>query len=293
MTDNLTIENGGDNGRNRQAGEAVHEHTPKAGGGGTGAGITITVHPIEDDADEGACAFCGHTQQQGCICGVAVRIAPGRPGRGMVFIFPGSVPGGVAVVSDTHAPLPEHSGLQAGEITGHRCWRVEGDTLRSVSMSHRWPHDKPLEMEGDFQHSGGIYAYKTDCDLATKGRGYWEWVPECMVLGTVEMWGEIVEHENGYRAQYAQVSSLTGIVNGTGEQLQALRRAYGLPEGEKPELDIIRTRPLSHDYQLISSQVISSADFHDPHDRLKTVLGCVFWSLAALLGFIAYLVAAS
>ena len=35
------------------------------------------------------------------------------------------------------------------------------------------------------------------------------WLP--CVIGSVAMWGEVIEHENGWRSEYAAVRSLTKI----------------------------------------------------------------------------------
>ncbi len=49
---------------------------------------------------------------------------------------------------------------------------------------------------------------------------------ETLVAGTIKMWGDVVEHEKGYRAEYAKINSLDAI-HGPGD-LEELRRVYGV-----------------------------------------------------------------
>jgi hypothetical protein len=44
-------------------------------------------------------------------------------------------------------------------------------------------------------------------------------------FGTVKCWGEVVEHETGWRAQYAKLHSIDHVV-GCGVNLEELRRKY-------------------------------------------------------------------
>jgi hypothetical protein len=51
----------------------------------------------------------------------------------------------------------------------------------------------------------GVHAYKTIEGVLEN------WMPGLpSVWGTVYMWGDIVEHEYGYRSQYASIRSLNG-----------------------------------------------------------------------------------
>jgi hypothetical protein len=59
-------------------------------------------------------------------------------------------------------------------------------------------------MEGDVSMYG-IHAYKIREGLMEN----WILGPS-VVRGTIYMWGDIVEHEKGYRSQYASIRSLSG-----------------------------------------------------------------------------------
>jgi hypothetical protein len=38
--------------------------------------------------------------------------------------------------------------------------------------------------------------------------------PDAVVFGRVELWGEVIEHEDGYRAEFASIVSLDCLVIG-------------------------------------------------------------------------------
>lgn len=47
-----------------------------------------------------------------------------------------------------------------------------------------------------------------------------------MAVGTVRLWGEVIEHERGYRAEFAKVHSLDHVFGEA--DLAALRARYGV-----------------------------------------------------------------
>lgn len=64
----------------------------------------------------------------------------------------------------------------------------------------------------------GVYAYSTS-GRVTKELAYWITgfgsifrLGRTLVCGRVKMWGEVIEHEEGYRAEYAKVIALDAIV---------------------------------------------------------------------------------
>lgn len=102
-------------------------------------------------------------------------------------------------------------------IIGWRQWSIQGADLMSMS-SHNiipWDYLKPFKarcevtLEEHESHdapfrdcSCGIYAAKTLADLETSGYHLGE-VDNHRVVGSVKLWGKIIPHERGYRAQYA------------------------------------------------------------------------------------------
>jgi hypothetical protein len=122
-----------------------------------------------------------------------------------------------AVIANGHpenerANTLKHSGLRVGEIIGYRAWRVgeqcwskpERDRLCSVYIStYVWDPDKPAS--GDVR-THGIYSFRNVICSSTE---YAHALPSSFILfGKVKVWGEVVEHERGYRSQFARIISL-------------------------------------------------------------------------------------
>ena len=107
------------------------------------------------------------------------------------------------------APHPKTAlkseGIRAGEIIAWRAYRVDGDTLRSATADAIWSGAEP--MKGDAAGGYGIHAYKSphgpmmDGYADTHQNGMW-------VIGEVALWGDVIEHERGYRAEFGRVHSL-------------------------------------------------------------------------------------
>lgn len=199
-----------------------------------------------DDADDGTIAWIspGSVWYSG---GTAA-----RSGRSPV-----SVRQLLGDMADKPKPALKRDGVVAGEIVGYRCWRVEKGLLRSVYQKDFW---RPLEILagrelGDWD-SRGIHAWK---DAGSKQyhdyiRAYLNDVSDpfrqmlmwgssrsepdtsrpAMVTGTVFLWGDVVEHERGWRAEYARVRSLDWLypdattMGREEESLSQLRAKYGV-----------------------------------------------------------------
>lgn len=60
-----------------------------------------------------------------------------------------------------------------------------------------------------------------------------------MVIGRVALWGEVIEHEDGYRAEYAKPLTIEYHLGKprSKSEMNQLRSTYGLPLDavEKPE----------------------------------------------------------
>ena len=118
----------------------------------------------------------------------------------------------------------EDTGIELGEIIAWRVWRViEGVSehmLASIWMHVLWYPG--FVIDGDVRGMGnmglstslptGIYAFKErrSADVLafqlSIGEGNFK-----AVVGRVALWGEVIEHVNGYRASHARVHSLEGI----------------------------------------------------------------------------------
>ncbi len=122
----------------------------------------------------------------------------------------------------------KHEGVRVGEIIAYRAWRVinEGwfrsgdDRLHSVLMrDYVWYPDKPAS--GDVR-TYGIYSFR-DVIRSKEEYGYDPGVDGPLLLGKVKIWGEIVEHEAGYRSQFGKIVSLD---YGDPELLDKFRKIY-------------------------------------------------------------------
>ena len=153
-------------------------------------------------------------------------------------------PGEVARKAPEYPPNPtaacQGTGIRVGEILGWRWWYTDG-LLKSPFMDCTWSPDEP--MKGDITHGFGVYVMK-DRDLAASqadkslwfgSNGLWGWnnwrrhLPSPhAAYGSVRIWGEVMEHAAGYRAQYARVVSIEGVYPANDELLATLRAKYGV-----------------------------------------------------------------
>lgn len=115
---------------------------------------------------------------------------------------------------------------QFGHVTAWRAWQVwrslEGMSLQSVTgrrAEGEWRPGEPMEARcgywnmqprgclcatcPDIAGGCGIYAYRDIPHDATFSN---------VVVGNVALWGVVIEHEQGYRAQYAYPVDLTYVI---------------------------------------------------------------------------------
>lgn len=147
-------------------------------------------------------------------------------------------------------PIPEpaipSAGIRAGEIIGHRLWWSlprddDGPLLCSLTHDRFW---MPGEVVSGNTHLpvstgrrgviwGGVYSYSTSGPLHREIL-YWTKLlgtahtTRSLISGRIKMWGDVVEHREGYRAEYAKIIALDAVVWG-GADLEALRRFYFPP----------------------------------------------------------------
>ena len=155
---------------------------------------------------------------------------------------------GLAIISNEPKRPVEDAGIRAGEITGLRAWRVRGDRLFSVYIdSFEWLPGEPAR--GMLNDEQGVHAFKDEVhlrmylylkrieDLMSVAFVHPAYLPPPehalpepgpdlgFVTGTVDLWGNVIEHERGYRAEFGQVASLDHAI-GKGIDLEALRSRY-------------------------------------------------------------------
>ena len=128
----------------------------------------------------------------------------GGGGTGIAF---GGGGGGVGISGPPHKPTTlKTAEVKVGEIIAWRAWNIRGDQLFSVVAAGKpWSPTEP--MQGDPAAGYGVHAYKgphgpvLDSYVTSSS-------PELWVIGEVALWGDIIEHEDGYRAEFARVHSL-------------------------------------------------------------------------------------
>ena len=81
-----------------------------------------------------------------------------------------------------------------------------------------WHPEQPASGDVRFH---GIYSFKYVID-SRKQYGY-PTTPGIFLFGSVKIWGEIVEHEEGYRSEFARIVSLD---YGDPELLEKFRAIY-------------------------------------------------------------------
>jgi len=136
--------------------------------------------------------------------------------------------------SQSYPPI-EEAGIRAGEIIGYRAWCVKGgDTLVSMFVEYEWlPGIQKISERLKPVSGNGFHAFK-DMD-----RCYCEYYGRGIVYGKVALWGEVIEHERGYRAECARIIRLSEITETEAPSwlrywrqptIQRLREKYGVIE---------------------------------------------------------------
>ncbi len=146
-------------------------------------------------------------------------------------LFPHGAPFGPPPIEDICGKLPREKHT-FGEITGYRAWLLRGFDLHSVAAKTPWDRWEPMTgaLTGGGQHSpsglgAGVHAYKTsrhthqqydmfvlEVRLRLAGRSTQKvFHDEALIFGEIELWGEVVEHETGYRATHGAVSSIDEV----------------------------------------------------------------------------------
>ena len=122
--------------------------------------------------------------------------------------------------------------VETSLIVGWREWRLEGTIteprLQSISMEDIWPVRKPMQVFDTNWNidpgNNGIHAFKTFRDYQRE-RGF----ISTHLVGEVWMWGHMVEHQFGWRSEFAYPKRLL-VAPGRHDpiKLMALEEAYGV-----------------------------------------------------------------
>jgi len=107
--------------------------------------------------------------------------------------------------------------IRAGEIVGWRIWKLCNGLLDSLFVTYTWPPGT-FERSSCKQHgydnvgcyeNVGYHAFKDKEQAEREASMYTHWWP--CVIGSIAMWGVVIEHKNGWRSEYAAVRSIVKI----------------------------------------------------------------------------------
>ena len=120
------------------------------------------------------------------------------------------------------------AGIRAGEIIAPRVWTLYGNLLHGAFfMGHAWLPHAPVR--GDLHvGGGGIHAFKSFDEAFKYAEKASDWIfPNGnVVVGHVALWGDVIEHEHGYRAEYGSVYDIVSVTRDNID-LDALCCHYG------------------------------------------------------------------
>lgn len=115
-------------------------------------------------------------------------------------------------------PLPREP-IRPGEYVGHRIWSLKEDgLLHSFVINCRWDPKRPV-LDTSYQgqkiadyNMVGIWSFKDKDDLYKEYICAWGESIYPIIVGTAWLWGTVIEHEKGYRAQYATIKTLDEVI---------------------------------------------------------------------------------
>jgi hypothetical protein len=120
--------------------------------------------------------------------------------------------------------------IRAGEIIGWRVWKLFNGLLHSTIVAYTW---RPGVFERSEAKEGGpcnfgYHAFRDKEQAEREAATHWSPI----VVGSVAMWGEVIEHQHGWRSEYAAVRSIIKIKGDFGFWsrqclLRELREKYG------------------------------------------------------------------
>ncbi|HYT41959.1 MAG TPA: hypothetical protein VEP90_06410 [Methylomirabilota bacterium] len=106
--------------------------------------------------------------------------------------------------------LSEPQKVLGKEIIGHRLWRVipRQNKLFSAAVPVEWEKNMEEARDLAFTYIMGYHAFKTKEGLLKYYLPTLYGPGTKFIIGTVWMWGEVIEHRFGYRSEYVAIRSL-------------------------------------------------------------------------------------
>jgi hypothetical protein len=118
---------------------------------------------------------------------------------------------------------PKDMGIKAGEFTGYRAWyfhsmphpiNLDDLRLHSVFAMHLWhpgTSEKSNRDVDDCLVGSGFHAFK-EPRQCLREYGVLPIVDMGAIFGEVKLWGKVIEHEMGFRAEYCKITKLSDIL---------------------------------------------------------------------------------
>lgn len=237
FTDTLVCMNcnyrGSPNGQHRQSPQGTHNHPSAGSNSSSGAAVKAAAIQAQLSAAQTAAA-----QQSGLNVG---GVSGGGGGGGI------SGGGGANAYAHPIVVLPArkipYAGITVGELLAWRCWRLTPHGfLQSGYKDTIWlPGVQQDAGPKDLDNGWGIHAFKKEASKQLHDAVYEYSCTEhqrngvhrtnCPVaIGTVALWGRVIEHDLGYRAEHARVASIEALaavpLAEYAQRLVLLRKSY-------------------------------------------------------------------
>jgi hypothetical protein len=101
--------------------------------------------------------------------------------------------------------------IELGEITAWRIWRLGNDGIvYSPIVNVPWLPREVMHAVPHLRAGDGIYASKVRPEIKWPPSPRASWP---LVVGRVSLWGTVIEHEKGYRAENARIVGFDDIVS--------------------------------------------------------------------------------
>lgn len=191
----------------------------------------------------------------------------------------------------------------AEPLRGFRSWKATGFALEGTRRQE-WPVDGPMTAEcvlhqtcfgslgyestldppehecpsltgeGHAGHGCGIYAYRTAELLAAHQ------LTAHQVFGEVEMWGRVMPHTDGYRAQFARIVRLFVMPDADDDVAERAALVYGVPCEPFPltaeEMAALKPRTVDYTFTILwtppaKDPVEKAAATNDPTHDVRMV----------------------
>lgn len=203
---------------NRQANQTIYGD-PSQGTNSADQGATASPSSATANSSQGTgvmmCQFCGAIHQtalEALSCTTQQQLRQSQIG----FLAPqiirqlqiGFLNPQIGFLNPPPSPSFQVEQLdpQLLDLTAYRVWRIKDSYLISTATNKIWLPNQI--MEGDVQAQMGVYAYKTLLDaIEHSSTGF--------AIGSVRLWGDTIEHENGYRASSARIIEIIAVLVGT------------------------------------------------------------------------------